>query len=600
MSDNSNGMPVNIFLDILIRYSKIVALIASLVALFTRQFGLPNILTYLIVGSTYLWIAWVLVGAIRSDAQLRKLPFPWLKTQRRLLALLTGLSILTAVWFGYYGWSDYRTSLPQIRPAAENEILIIISDFDPDAHPAICQKISKPLEELATTDCGNPKRHGFRVCRLSGSEIIQDEEGARRLLHETRTTLVIWGSQFHDGPDKYEPHMLVSQLVSPATDWTPADYPQIDIEDLTFEEWRADLPEYFEFLAAYALARVFYAREDHDTALMYLNRALSTERLQRINSVVKNEDWGAQYAYFTRALVKTARGAGNVPMDYRKALELDDEFAAAYNNLGNFYMSKGYKQDAIDNYSIAAELNMPIALFNLGNLYAAEEETWCQAMENYDKAVERLERSYLFMAYHNRGALQLKLTNYQLAWEDLNNAIQNAPKNQEKIQFYLYNSRAKASLAMDHYHETVDDLDIAITRYGEDAGETYLWEAHSNKGEAYVRLGEYEQAIKDLQDALGLIGGHHLIYYNLASAYSMSGQVDEATRALNEAIQLESSNATYAACDPDFDDIREHPLFPSEVQEPDGGCPENANADTSEINDPCQKPTKKVGTSSGR
>ncbi len=61
-------------------------------------------------------------------------------------------------------------------------------------------------------------------------------------------------------------------------------------------------------------------------------------------------------------------------VDYRKALEINPEFAKAHNNLGNVYFKQGLLEEAEWKYKKALELSPQYcyAYFNLGLLFRRE------------------------------------------------------------------------------------------------------------------------------------------------------------------------------------------------------------------------------------
>lgn len=71
--------------------------------------------------------------------------------------------------------------------------------------------------------------------------------------------------------------------------------------------------------------------------------------------------------------------------DYTSAVELDPQYAKAYNNRGNAYASLGDSEKAIEDYDVALELDdtLSLAYFNRGLMYYRVTE--------YEKAIADLE-----------------------------------------------------------------------------------------------------------------------------------------------------------------------------------------------------------------
>ena len=96
---------------------------------------------------------------------------------------------------------------------------------------------------------------------------------------------------------------------------------------------------------------------------------------------------------------------------YSKALELDPEHAAAYNNRGNILRSLGKNEKAIEDLSLAIALD-PLyapAYINRGTMYRDVHE-YSKAIRDYDKALE-LDSSFTIIFY-NRAACHKSLGLY--------------------------------------------------------------------------------------------------------------------------------------------------------------------------------------------
>jgi tetratricopeptide (TPR) repeat protein len=84
---------------------------------------------------------------------------------------------------------------------------------------------------------------------------------------------------------------------------------------------------------------------------------------------------------------------------------------------------------------------------------------------------------------------------------------------------------------------------------------------YSNRGNAYSRLGDYQQAIKDCNRAIQLNPDYVMAYYNMASIYSLQGNTDMACQWLKQAIGKGYKNWEYLKTDRDFDSIRNTSCF---------------------------------------
>lgn len=112
---------------------------------------------------------------------------------------------------------------------------------------------------------------------------------------------------------------------------------------------------------------------------------------------------------------------------YTKAIELDSDFAFAYNNRGNSYANlKQYKR-AIEDYDQAIKLNPELAgaLNNRGASYDKLKQ-YERAIEDHDQAIKLKPEDAVI--YINRGVSYANLKQYERAIEDYDQAIELNPE----------------------------------------------------------------------------------------------------------------------------------------------------------------------------
>ena len=107
--------------------------------------------------------------------------------------------------------------------------------------------------------------------------------------------------------------------------------------------------------------------------------------------------------------------------DYEKAIELNPNFAVAYNNRGLTYAKLNQHEIAIEDYNKAIELNPDYAeaYNNRGNAYAKLNQSE-GAIEDYNKAIKL--NPNLADAYGNRGRTYKEIGNYEGSARDLKKA----------------------------------------------------------------------------------------------------------------------------------------------------------------------------------
>lgn len=198
--------------------------------------------------------------------------------------------------------------------------------------------------------------------------------------------------------------------------------------------------------------------------------------------------------------------------EYTKAIEMDPQYASAYNNRGILHKESGDHQKALEDYNKAIELNpnYAIAYLNRGNLYF-DLGDFPKALQDYNKALE-LNPNYV-IAYNNRGNLYRSLKDYLKAIEDYGKAIELEPNyaaayHGRGIVYHISGDRQKALKDYDKAIELDPNCEIA-----------YL-----NRGILYANLAKYQKAVKDYAQAIQLKPQYRAAYQNRANAYEALGE----------------------------------------------------------------------------
>jgi tetratricopeptide (TPR) repeat protein len=177
---------------------------------------------------------------------------------------------------------------------------------------------------------------------------------------------------------------------------------------------------------------------------------------------------------------------------FSMVIELNPQYAGAYNNKGIAYAKLGNYQQAIKDYNKAIELNPQdakaynnrgVAYDNLGN--------YQQAIKDYNKAIELNPQNA--EPYINRGGAYGILGNYQQAVKNYNKAIELNPQYAD-----AYYMRGVSYGKLDNDQQAIKDYSKAIELNPQNAKAYYI------RGLVYGKLGNYQQAIKDLKIAARL------------------------------------------------------------------------------------------------
>ena len=116
----------------------------------------------------------------------------------------------------------------------------------------------------------------------------------------------------------------------------------------------------------------------------------------------------------------------NAISDYSDAIDINPEFAVAYQNRGSAYFIKGDYQKAISDYSKALKLNPDDAVIytSRGMAYLSEKD-YQKALEEFNKAIE-LNPEYA-NAYINRGTCYNHIHQINKAAADYKKALELNP-----------------------------------------------------------------------------------------------------------------------------------------------------------------------------
>jgi len=192
---------------------------------------------------------------------------------------------------------------------------------------------------------------------------------------------------------------------------------------------------------------------------------------------------------------------------YNKAIQLNPQYAAAYNNRGDAYQALGRVDDAFQDFSRAIEFNPENApaYINRGNIYQ-QRGKHKEAIDDFSKAIE-LEPEYT-LAYSNRGTSYKNLGRFEEALQDFNKAIRLNPKYAS-----AYINRGDVYRKLGNDSEAIPDYTKAI-----ELDPNYAV-AYNNRGLSYNNLGKYKHAIQDYKKATEISPNYAAAYYNLGVVY---------------------------------------------------------------------------------
>lgn len=216
---------------------------------------------------------------------------------------------------------------------------------------------------------------------------------------------------------------------------------------------------------------------------------------------------------------------------YRKALEIDPDYADAHNNLGTIYANRGQLDEAIAHFQKAVESAdkrrqwvFAEAFNNLGAALAGRGQI-DDAMHCYEKALQRdpnFAGAYcnLGVAFAARGRIAEALAHYQKALE-------------------LNPSYAEAEYDLGNALATIGRLDEAIAFYRKALGhKSDHANAHHNLAVALAAKGQINEAVAHYYQAVAIQPGYTQAHHNLAIALTKQSRFGEAVVHYRKAVEI--------------------------------------------------------------
>jgi tetratricopeptide (TPR) repeat protein len=161
-----------------------------------------------------------------------------------------------------------------------------------------------------------------------------------------------------------------------------------------------------------------------------------------------------------------------------------------------------------------------------GTVYTALND-YENALSDYSKAIE-LDQSFA-QAYYNRGRVYSFLNKHDKALADLKQTVELAP--------HEFGYRAQGNIGLIYqkqgeYDKAIEAFEASMAYDDSNADVFYF------RGEIHTILENYEAAIADYQAAIERFSRYDLAYQSLGYAYYKTGQLETASEALNQALEI--------------------------------------------------------------
>lgn len=126
-------------------------------------------------------------------------------------------------------------------------------------------------------------------------------------------------------------------------------------------------------------------------------------------------------------------------------------------------------------------------------------------------------------------------------------------------QGFAYIAAAKSASSRTNYDENIEN---AVNEFSQAiAKEPGYADAYSNRAVAYMQQKKFNKAHEDLKKAVELAPKSPAVHYNLASLYSLKGDIDLALDEIDSSLASGFSDYDALRRDPDLDNVRKSPEF---------------------------------------
>lgn len=270
------------------------------------------------------------------------------------------------------------------------------------------------------------------------------------------------------------------------------------------------------------LSGIYFANELYSDALTYANLS--------IKSIPKRDKGYQAIAYACRGLAyRYLEDTTNAISDFNKAIDLNDQYSYAYNQLGQLYRDKQDYRWAEDCFEKMIEIDKTDAdaYYGLGVVYATQKK--------YKKAIEQF--NYVIKlepegtnAYCLRARAYLEQKDYYKATDDILDAL-DIDVNDCAYQTML-------SLETEPMQIMKTKLTVKSNKYPNNTSYLYYLGVIANVESKYKRAIDYFQKAYNIDARDGFLSA-------ISDSYSALGDYSQALKYIEEAISMDNTDNSY-------------------------------------------------------
>ncbi|WP_448268257.1 tetratricopeptide repeat protein [Nostoc sp. DSM 114159] len=454
-------------------------------------------------------------------------------------------------------YQDMENSIKELKPASDNEILILIADFF-NASKNVNYDVTGSILESLNTSLNKSNFNDVRIESVKEVFRRNEFEVMKAVGKSYNATAFIWGHYDDGGIFPRYTILQKDKLIIPNE--IPARFVNLMHPPDDFPIYiHHYLPFQFTYLVQFTIGQIYFWKNEFKSSRFFLEDALKC--MKSVNNEEIKESLANLYfylgfvnialnekyefieqafskgiesgnshpvGYFNRAVANIQMGNTTQALsDFSTAIELDGSCSHAYYGRGITYTELNKLDLAVLDFTQAIDIdkNFIDAYYNRGNAYRLLEEAE-KAILDYTKVIE-LNDGYI-NAYYNRGIVYSDLSNLRQALEDYNIVIQ------LNIKYVLvYNSRG-------NLYKKIGDEKAAFEDYKQAIEIDPQYDMpHYNLGILYVKFGEIEKGIAEYNIAIQINSTYSKAYYNRGNAYFLLNKLDNALSDYSKSIELE-------------------------------------------------------------
>ena len=284
-----------------------------------------------------------------------------------------------------------------------------------------------------------------------------------------------------------------------------------------------------------AVGDLFYSHGAYETAIEFYTKGIHVyEKRIAADPTYKVKHKASVYEiYLSRGdTYETMKKYQDALRDYKQAITIDPGNYRAYLDIGETQtFQKNYKE-AIHAYEKAFAINpdLKTGWTNLGYCYSHIDDEH-SAIKAYTRGIKADPQNGLL--YSNRASAYMGIGDDDKGYQDLLKSIEVAPERvgaHVSLGVYYYNQG--------QYEEAVKTMTDALAMKKGSA--VKVQEAYYTRGKAYEELEKYDDAIRDLEEAVRRDPQHVRAWEHLGRTHYSNGDNCEAYKALKEALRLDS------------------------------------------------------------